>query len=81
MGQQWFIQWCEDSANSKVFARIPSAPNELTVRRSMDQMICVNGQVRWKATATSTGRTDARKKIVSDHPIVLLSAAFSQRLV
>jgi hypothetical protein len=34
-----------------------------------------------EATASITGCTDARKKIASDHPTVLLSAAFSQRLV
>jgi hypothetical protein len=34
-----------------------------------------------EATSSSTGWTDARKKIALDHPTVLLLATFSQRLV
>jgi hypothetical protein len=34
-----------------------------------------------EAMASSTGWTDALKNIALDHPTVLLSAAFSQRLV
>jgi hypothetical protein len=51
-----------NTANNKVFARTPSAPDEPIVRRSMRRMICLNGQVRWKATACSAGWTCTQKK-------------------
>jgi hypothetical protein len=35
---------------------------------------CVNSHVRWRATTSSTGWTNAWKSIASDHPMVLLSA-------
>jgi hypothetical protein len=68
-------------ANSKVLVARSSALDEPTVRRMKCQSSCVNGHVRWRATTSSTGWTDARKSIASDHPTVLLSVAFSQRLV
>jgi hypothetical protein len=39
----------------KVLAAQSSTPDEPMVPRLKRRMICVNGHVRWKATASSTG--------------------------
>jgi hypothetical protein len=69
------------TTNSEVFAAESSAPDEPTVHRMKRRINCVNGHVQWRATASSTGWTDAWKSIASDHPTVLLSPAFTQQLV
>jgi hypothetical protein len=83
MNQRWSSGSSDghEDANSKVSARSPSAPYEPTHHRCIASDELCNGHVRWRATVSSTRWTDARKSIVSDHLMVLLSAAFSQRLV
>jgi hypothetical protein len=68
-------------ATREVLAAGSSAPDDSTMRRSIAcEQLCQRSCAA-EATASSTGLTDTRKIIVLDHPSVLLSAAFNQRLV
>jgi hypothetical protein len=44
-----------DEANREGLAAESSAPDEPTVRQLKRRMICANNQMRWMATASSTG--------------------------
>jgi hypothetical protein len=44
-----------EEANNKVFVVGSSTLDEPTVLRLKRRMICVNGHVQWRATASSTG--------------------------
>jgi hypothetical protein len=43
------------NANRKGLAAVSLAPDEPTVHQLKHQVICVNGQMRGKATASNTG--------------------------
>jgi hypothetical protein len=58
-----------------------SAPDDPTVRRSIASEQLCQRSCAVEAMASSTGWTDARKNIALDHPTILLSTTFSQRLV
>jgi hypothetical protein len=68
-------------ATREVLVAGSSTPDDPTVRRSIaSEQLCQRSCVV-EEKASSTGWPDARKNIASDHPMALLSAAFSQRLV
>jgi hypothetical protein len=68
-------------ATREVFVEGISAPDDPTVRQSIASEQLGQRSCAVEATASSTGWTNARKSLASDHPTVLLSTAFSQRLV
>jgi hypothetical protein len=68
-------------ANSKVLVAGSSAPYDPTERWCIASERLCQRSCAVEATTSTTGWTEARKNIASDHPTVLLSAAFSQRLV
>jgi hypothetical protein len=70
-----------EEANNKVLAAKSSALDEPTVRRCKHQMNCVTGHARWRQWLVALDEPTPGKTIASDHPMVLVSAAFSQRLI
>jgi hypothetical protein len=68
-------------AIGEVLAAESSAPDDPTKPRCIVSEQLYQRSCAMKATASSTGWTNSRKNIASDHPMVLLSVAFSQRLV
>jgi hypothetical protein len=68
-------------ATRDVLAAGSLAPDDLTERRCKASEQLCQRSCSVEATASSTWWTDARKIIASDHPTVLLSLAFSQRLI
>jgi hypothetical protein len=62
-----------------------SAPDDPTHRRCIaSEQLCqriFNSHARWRQRLVALNEPTPGKKIASDHPTVLLSAAFRQRLV
>jgi hypothetical protein len=68
-------------ATREVLALGSSAPDDPMVCQSIASEQLVNGHVRWRQRLVAPDEPTPRKTIASDHPTVLLSAAFSQQLV
>jgi hypothetical protein len=90
LSTEWTTSWSRGSvglsdgrmeATRDVLVVGSSAPDDLTERQSIASEQLCQRSCAVETTASSTGWTDTRKNIASDHLTVLLSATFSQRLV